>query len=202
MISPLLANVYRHGLDKAFYAEKGPARWANAKLVRYADDLVVLARHQSQGLVGWIEKRLEARMGLVINREKTRIVKLREAGSLDFLGFTFRYDLDLKGRGHRYLNVFPSEKALAREREKIRDMTATRFCFKPIPALIRQLNRHLRGWSAYFDFGYPRMAYRHINRYVRNRLVAHLERRSQRRYRPPEDVTFYRHLADLGLVYL
>jgi RNA-directed DNA polymerase len=202
VISPLLANVYLHGLDKAFYAENGPCRWANAKLVRYADDLVVLARHQSQGLIGWIEKRLEVRMGLLINREKTRTVKLREGGSLDFLGFTFRYDLDLKGRGHRYLNVFPSDKALAREREQLRDMTATRFCYKPIPALIRQLNRHLKGWSAYFGFGYPRTAFRHINWYVRKRLVAHLERRSQRRYRPPDNVTFYRHLAHLGLVYL
>jgi len=48
----------------------GPAQWAKAKLVRYADDLVVLARHQSRGLVGFIEKRLESGLALEINREK------------------------------------------------------------------------------------------------------------------------------------
>ena len=203
VISPLLANVYLHGLDKAFYAEKGPARWANAKLVRYADDFVVLARRQGRGLVGWIEKRLEARMGLVLNREKTRVVKLKEDGArLDFLGFTFRYDWDLKGRGHKYLNVFPSDKALANEREKLRGMTAPRFCFKPIPALIRQVNRHLEGWANYFDFGYPRVAFRKTNRFVRKRLTAHLKRRSQRHFRPPKGMSFYARFKQLGLAYL
>ena len=54
----------------------GPGTWANAKLVRYADDFVVLARYQSRQLVGWIEGLLEGRFRLTINREKTRIVKL------------------------------------------------------------------------------------------------------------------------------
>ena len=60
VISPLLANVYLHWFDKAFHDTGGAAQWAKAKLVRYADDLVVLARHQSRGLVGFIEKRLES----------------------------------------------------------------------------------------------------------------------------------------------
>jgi RNA-directed DNA polymerase len=203
VISPLLANVYLNGLDKAFHAEKGPARWAKAKLVRYADDLVVLARYQGNNLIGWMERQLETLMGLEINKDKTRVVRLKEEGAqLDFLGFKFRYYWDLQGRGHKYLNMSPSDKALAKERGVLREMTATKFCYKPIPALIRQVNRHLEGWSDYFDFGYPRVAFRAINRYIRTRLVAHLERRSQRRYRPPESVSFYQHLADLGLVYL
>lgn len=99
VISPLLANVYLHWFDKAFHATGGPAQWAKAKLVRYADDLVVLARHRSKGLIGFIEKRLESGLGLEINREKTRVVDLKEEGvSLDFPGYTFRYDRDLKGR--------------------------------------------------------------------------------------------------------
>jgi len=54
---------------------------------------------------------------LEINREKTRVVRLKEEGaSLDFLGFTFRYYDDLKGQGWRYLNVSPSAKALKKER--------------------------------------------------------------------------------------
>ena len=64
---------------------------------------------------------METWMGLEINREKTRVLNLEQKGaSLDFLGFTFRYDRIRFGRGHRYLNVVPSKKALGREREKLR----------------------------------------------------------------------------------
>jgi len=64
----------------------------------------VLARYQGMRLMGWIESKLEGWLGLEINREKTRVVNLKDEGaSLDFLGFTFRYYEDLKGRGWRYL---------------------------------------------------------------------------------------------------
>jgi len=203
VISPLLANAFLHWLDKAFHMASGPARWANAKLVRYADDLVILARYQGPKLIAWVEHFLEARMGLVINRDKTSVIKLEDEGaSLDFLGFTFRYDRDLKGRDHRYLNVFASNKALAKEREKLRSMTATRFCFVPIPALIQRLNRHLAGWAEYFSFGYPRVPFRAINRYVRKRLAVHFKRRSQRPFRPPKGMTLHQHMKSMGLVYL
>jgi len=200
VISPLLSNVYLHWFDKLFHRADGPAQWAGAKLVRYADDFVVLARFQGTRLTGWIESKLEGWLGLEINREKTRVVKLREeGGSLDFLGFTFRYDEDLQGRGWRYLNVSPSAKALKKEREKLHEMTDHRQCFKPIPQLIEGLNRHLKGWKNYFDFGYPRQAFRDINWYVRGRLTQHLRRRSQRPFRPPEGVSFYEQIRRFGL---
>ena len=203
VISPLLANLYLHWFDTVFYRPGGPAHWAKAKLVRYADDFVVLARYQGPQLREFIETKLETWMGLEINRDKTRVIDLNEEGaSLDFLGFTFRYYRDLKGRGHRYLNVAPSKKALERERAKLRELTSGRRCFWPIPMLIEDLNGHLNGWANYFHFGYPRVAFRRINSYVRQRLTQHLRRRSQRPFRPPEGVTYYEHLHRLGLVYL
>jgi RNA-directed DNA polymerase len=203
VISPLLANSFLHWFDRAFYGRQGPATWAEARLVRYADDFVVLARHQGQRLAEWIEAKLETRMGLVINREKTSVVNLKDPhNGLNFLGFTFRYYRDLHGGKHHYLNVFPSKKALAREREKLREMTGSAYCWMPVPELIEKLNKQLRGWANYFSFGYPRMAMRQINHFVRERMVAHLGRRSQRRYRPPKDVSMYQHLNNLGLVYL
>ena len=78
MISPLLANLYLHWFDKVFHGPRGPARWAKAELVRYADDFVVLARYLTPNLRGWIEEKLETWMGLEINREKTRVVNLSE----------------------------------------------------------------------------------------------------------------------------
>lgn len=200
VISPLLSNIYLHWFDKTFYRPEGPGQWANAKLVRYADDFVVLARYQTQRLAQFIEAKLEQWMGLQLNREKTRIVDLKQHGaSLDFLGYTFRYERDRYGRPQRYLKVFPSTKALKKERAVLRELTSSRYCFKPIPILIRDLNRNLEGWAAYFRFGYPRAAYRNLNHYVRERLRLHLHRRSQRPYRAPANVSLYQHFRQLGL---
>jgi len=203
VISPLLANIYLHWFEVFFHARGGPARWANAKLVRYADDFLILARYQGERLRAWVEEVIETRMGLTINREKTRVVQLNQAGAtVDFLGYTYRYDRDRHGRGHHYLNVFPSKKAVAKERQRLRELTCAQVCFKPLPHLIRHLNVHRQGWAHYFSFGYPRKAYRDLNRYTDQRLTVHLRRRSQRRYRPPGNVSLYRHFADLGLVRL
>jgi RNA-directed DNA polymerase len=203
VISPLLANLYLHWFDKVFWRSREAAK-AKAKLVRYADDFVVLApRFVGPELNRFIEDKLETWLGLEINREKTRVVNLKEErASLDFLGFTFRYSNDLKGQGHRYLNVSPSAQALKKEREKLHELTGVSQTYVPLPTLIQNLNRHLDGWASYFRFGYPRVAFREINWYVRDRLKHHLRRRSQRPFRPPEGSTYYDHLAKIGLRYL
>jgi RNA-directed DNA polymerase len=198
-ISPLLANVYLHWFEHLFHRPEGPGTWAKAHLVRYADDFVILARYQGLRLQGWVVQMLEGRFKLTINREKTRVVKLTETGAtLSFLGFTFRYDLDLQGRGYRYLNVFPAKKSVARLREHLRVLIAAN-PVTPVPTLVERVNRLLRGWKLYFSHGYPRMAFRSVNHYVVQRLTRHLQRRSQRPFRPPEGVSFYAHLQRLGL---
>jgi Group II intron, maturase-specific domain/Reverse transcriptase (RNA-dependent DNA polymerase) len=201
--SPLLANLYLHWFDALLHGPQGPARRADVKLVRYADDFVALAKRMGSDMVEFIESRLEGKFQLEINREKTRVVNLREQGaSLDFLGYTFRYDRDLKGRDRKYLNMFPSNKAVQRERKKLHEMTNSHQCFKPIPVLVGELNRHLKGWANYFSIGYPLGAYCEIERYVRDRLIRHLQRRSQRPYRPPPGVAWLGHLDWLGLIRL
>jgi RNA-directed DNA polymerase len=203
VISPLLSNLYLHWFDKVFHRPWGPAHWANAKLIRYADDFVVLARYQGTQLSGWIESKLEGWMALEINRDKTRIIDLRQTGAqLDFLGYTFRYDRDLMGRQKRYLNVTISKKALKRERQKLRELIRKERCFMPLPELIGQLNVHLKGWANYFSYGYPRQGFRHINAYVRQRLTRHLRRKSQRPFKPAKGVSYYEHLNRMGLVSL
>ncbi len=74
--------------------------------------------------------------------------------------------------------------------------------YKLLPQLIEELNRHLKGWKNYFDFGYPRQAFREIDTYVRYRLTQHLRRRSQRPFRPPEGVSYYDQIQRFGLVRL
>jgi RNA-directed DNA polymerase len=201
VLSPLLANVYLHWFDKLFHRGDGPAHFAQAKLVRYADDFVVLARYQGTGLIAWVEKTLEDWLGLKINRDKTRVVDLNAEGAcLDFLGYRFGYVRDQFGRNRRYLNLEPSVKSLARERAKLKQMTGPSMCFKPIRVLVDELNRHLEGWREYFKLGYPRRSFRAIGWFVRERLIRHLCRRSQRPFRPAEGTTWYQHLTNLGLM--
>jgi RNA-directed DNA polymerase len=199
VISPLLANVYLHWFEYLFHRPDGPGVWAKAHLVRYADDFVILARYQTRRLQNWVEQTLEGRFKLTINREKTRVVKLSEEGaSLSFLGFTFRYDRDLHGRAHRYLNVFPAKKSLARLRQRLRELLAAN-PVTPIPTLIGMVNRLLYGWKQYFSFGYPRMAFRVVNQYLVATLTRQLQRRSQRPFRPPAGRSYYAQLQALGL---
>ena len=202
VISPLLANIHLHWFDKAFHGKKGPYHWANARLVRYADDFVIMARYQGRQINQWVEDKIESRLGLTINRLKTKVVNVREGQGLDFLGFTFRYDRDLQGRSHKYLNVTVSKKALKKACEVIHEKTNHKKCFKPTPQVIEDINRYLRGWSSYFNYGYPRKPFRDISHYTRQRMVTHLNRRSQRRYHKPKDQSHYAYLKEQGLISL
>ncbi len=75
---------------EAVHRADGPGRWADARLVRCADDFVVMARYQGARMDEWL--------GLTVNREKTSVVRVHRGESLDFPGFTFRFDRDLHGR--------------------------------------------------------------------------------------------------------
>jgi RNA-directed DNA polymerase len=165
--------------------------------------LVLLARQWTAELTAWVESKLEGKFGLEINRDKTRVVEVKPGGgSLDFLGYTFRWDRDRKGGTQQYLNVFPAAKSVAREREKLRELTDVRQSHTPLPHLVGRLNRQLQGWANYFSYGYPRGAWWEIDWFVRSRLIGHLQRRSQRPYRPPQGVGWYEHIQSLGLVLL
>jgi RNA-directed DNA polymerase len=122
VISPLLANLYLHWFDISFHRKGGPKEEINARLVRYADDFVVLMHFQSNRVGEFIRDKLERWMGLVLNKEKTRLVDMNEPGSsLDFLGFNLRYVKSKYGSG-RYLKVQPKKKAFAKAKEAIREV--------------------------------------------------------------------------------
>lgn len=193
VISPLLANLYLHWFDVVFHRGGGPGRWAKARLVRYADDFVIMARYVGGRITAWVDETVEGWLGLTINRTKTRVITLtRESGaSLDFLGYTFRYEWDRFGRNRRYLTAVPSEKAVARTRDELRKLVGASQSHVPIPTLVEQVSRKLRGWGQYFSFGHPRRAHRAMNAFVVERLRKHLQRRSQRPCRPPAGMTYY-----------
>ena len=202
IVSPLLANLYLHWFDELFHRKGGPARWAGAKLIRYADDFVIMARYISDRVVRWIESTLEDWMNLKLNRDKTKIVDLGKGESFDFLGFTFRLVRCKWKEGKKYLRMEPSKKALANEREKIRQMVCSKMCFKALPRLIQELNRHLLGWANYFRFGYWRKGFWNIFRYILYKVYRFQRRKSQRPFRKPKEMSAFEHLTKMGLIEL
>ena len=114
-----------------------------------------MARYVDHRIAGWIEKTVEGRLGLSINREKTRTVDVNRSGQrLDFLGYSFRYDRSFLGPG-LFLNRFPSKRAMAKARERIRELTPRSINCIPIDLVAERLNRFLRGWANYFATGFP-----------------------------------------------
>ena len=68
VISPLLANLFLHWFDKVFHGKEGPGTFANARLIRYADDFVIMARYIGDRIENWVEGKLETWMGVMIGR--------------------------------------------------------------------------------------------------------------------------------------
>jgi len=198
VISPLLANLYLHWFDVMFHKSYGPGTWANARLVRYADDFVILAKHVGHRIEHWVEEVLEQRMGLKINRTKTKVQHLQAPGNtLRFLGYVFRNEQAKQWNG-TYLNMLPSPEALKRIRATIKGKTSTKYCFRPATQVIEELNRTLDGWANYFSLGFCQPAYSAVDSYTTTRLILFLKHRSQRGCRRPHNQSWYAHIETLG----
>lgn len=200
VISPLLANIFLNQLDRDFHERSdSPLHFANARLVRYADDFVVMARYMGKRITDWLEQGIEGQLKLSINREKTKVVKMKNQGeTLDFLGFSMRFDDDLHGRNRKYLNTFPSRKAEAKHRDKLRVLTGSGYK-KSLRDTIARINEINRGWKNYFNLGYPNKCFRDIDWFTLKRFKSFINHRSQRRCRPLKDgESLYAGLRRLG----
>jgi RNA-directed DNA polymerase len=168
-ISPLLANVALHVLDEA---------WATGGrrlgvLVRYADDLVVLcATGEQAAKARELVAAILADLGLRLHPEKTGSVHLaRGAEGFDFLGFHHRMRESWKRRGRWYLQKWPSSRAMASIRAKIRERTPRTIAHLPLEQTVENLNPVLRGWGAYFRYGNSAAKFDAIDAYVNQRMA-------------------------------
>jgi RNA-directed DNA polymerase len=168
-ISPLLCNVALHVLDRAW---QGEGRRLGV-LVRYADDLVVLCAIRDQALKARdLVAAVLAPLGLRLHPDKTRIVHLaRGAEGFDFLGFHHRMRKSWKRRGRWYLQQWPTPRAMASIRGKIRERTDRSYARLPLEAVVENLNPVLRGWGAYFRYGNSAAKFDQIDAYVHQRLA-------------------------------
>jgi group II intron reverse transcriptase/maturase len=179
VISPLLANVVLHELDRLWQDRcRGLGQ-----LVRYADDLVLLCKSESQAREGL--RRIGiilTRLGLTLHPDKTRVVFIGDGRhGFDFLGFHCRKVVSWRQPGRRFLWLWPGKRAMAQVRERIRAITSPRWrLLEPLEALVRLLNPVLRGWGAYFRVGNAGRQFDQIDSYVCERLALFLSKKARR----------------------
>lgn len=201
VISPLMCNVYLHRLDRAWDNR------AHGVLVRYADDVVVMCatREQAEAALERLGQLL-ADLGLEPKEAKTRIVHLEEAGEgFDFLGFHHRWvrSRGLRGkRGITFLARWPSDKAMQRARDRIRDLTVRSRLLLSVETVVQDLNRFLRGWAAYFRYGHSTVRFDKIRQHALQRLALFIGKRHKRGRRFGLNVVAYRSSDQCGLISL
>jgi group II intron reverse transcriptase/maturase len=175
-LSPLMANLYFRRFILA-WKKFGHECRLMARVVNYADDLVICCRSGKGQEAMEVFRSLMTRLGLTVNERKTRLAKVPEE-SVDFLGYTIGRFYGYKGRS--FIGIKPSKKAVHRLRRRIHDETCRRWdCLLP-QERIPVLNSILRGWCGYFNHGYVIPAYRVIRRYTEQRLRRWLMRREKR----------------------
>lgn len=165
VISPLLANIYLHEVDKAW-------RDNNAvKLVRYADDMVLLVKPGYEVKQVWecLQQQLDG-LSLMVNEEKSRLTNV-EAG-FRFLGFEF-------GMRNGRLYLWPSAKAVKHLGERIREVIRDTPTSERLHQLIRRLNPILIGWCTYFRVGHSNRVFHRVDWYVRITVQIWLRRKYQ-----------------------
>ena len=172
VISPLLSNLYLHLMDRIWQRHE-LARKLQAKLVRYADDFVVLCRKDVATPLDIVRQILE-RLELQLNESKTRIVDANKEG-FHFLGFELKMNVGTKGG--RYPHVQPAKQAVEKVKTRIKAITARNRTGIPINDVVRDINRTLRGWSGYFHYRNSTAVFQKVKRHAEDRLRIHLRKR-------------------------
>jgi group II intron reverse transcriptase/maturase len=174
-ISPLYSNIYLNLLDQVWHRRGYPEK-LGATLHRYADDAILVCRRSATQALEAFEA-IALRMGLTINREKTRITKL--TAGFDFIGYQF-----VKRRsptnGKRIIYIFPSKQAQRNIRRQIKSFTKRRAPITPAE-FVKQVNETVRGWVNYYRHTNASEAFRALQRFINIRFRRYLNCRSKGR---------------------
>lgn len=186
VISPLLANLYLHLLDR-IWERHDVERRLGARLVRYADDAVILCRGDSKPAMAVLESVLE-RLELTLNRDKTRMVDARTQ-RFDFLGFSIGWRVSRRS-GKGYPHVEPGKRAERRIKDRVTQLTARRRTPVALPRLLGEVNQVLRGWSGYFHHRNCSTVFGRVKTHVEERVRTQLRRRHKCTHRAQGYIRF------------
>jgi RNA-directed DNA polymerase len=173
VISPLLANIYLNVLDKLWKVRKVEERM-EARLIRYADDLVVMCRGNAERILKGTGATLN-KLGLSLNEEKTRVVDTWKE-RFDFLGFTVEMAKSPR-TGKKFPLIRPSKKAMAQIQAEIKALTCRRTLGIPKERIIQKLNEAVRGWVGYFYYRNCSRNLSMVKRFLEERVRIYLRRK-------------------------
>jgi RNA-directed DNA polymerase len=169
VISPLMANVVLHRLDRTWQERHRRLGF----LVRYADDLVILSPTKERAdqalvtLAGILDE-----LGLSLASAKTSLVDLRESkAGFDFLGFHHRRVASFTRKGRYFCARWPSDRAVRRAKDRIRSHTDRRWLLLPVETIVERLNRFLVGWRGYFAYGNSTTVFHDLDEFVTERMA-------------------------------
>jgi RNA-directed DNA polymerase len=195
VISPLLANIYLNVLDTIWKVKKVQER-LEARLIRYADDFVVLCKGNTDRLLKGVKKVLED-LQLRLNEEKTKVVDARE-GSFNFPGFTVKVVENPK-TGERYPLIVPSKEAMRHIKAEIKNLTSRKNCTLPKELVVNKVNEVVRGWVNYFYYGNCSNCLVKLKGYLDERVRIYLRRKHGMKSRGYKAYPYRYLYEDLGL---
>lgn len=173
VISPLLANLYLHLLDRIWERHQYEKRY-RARLVRFADDMVICCAHDAERPKVVLRHVLD-RLGLTLNETKTHTVNAY-AESFDFVGFNFQLRQSRRS-GKFYPHVEPGKKAVQSIKDRTRELTDRRRTPVPLSIMMKEVNQAVRGWGQYFHHRNSTCVFKQVKMQVEERVRTHLRRR-------------------------
>lgn len=166
VISPLLANIYMRRFLKAWELRRNDQKF-DSRVVNYADDFVILCRRPAAEALAEAEEIL-SRLGLTLNRSKTRICRATDE-PFDFLGYSFGVQYRF-GSGQKYLAAYPSDDSVRHLKATLRRMIGHHMSWINEEQLVSQVNRVLRGWINYFNYGTLWKTYVRLEAFTQQRI--------------------------------
>jgi len=187
VISPLLSNLYLHILDRIWERNNLQQR-LGARIVRYADDIVILCRRSKSDQVMTVLRQILERLELTLNETKTKSVNAYE-GKFDFLGFTIWMGKSRK-TGNYYPHVQPSKRAEQKVKDRITELTKRGRTIMPLEWVVNEVNAMVRGWVGHFHYRNCSQTLNRVRNHLEQRLITHLRKRHKVRVRSSGYVRF------------
>lgn len=191
VVSPLLANIFLHELDRQWSSSRRAS--GSVRLIRYADDIILLARSEAEARRAWARLRHQiATLHLVVNEEKSRLTTVDRG--FRFLGFDFR-------RVRGYLYLWPCARACKSIGQKVRRKVRSFRSSEKLDTVIKALNPVVIGWCTYFRVGNSNRVFHKVDWAIRSELQLWLRRKHRCSWSRAKKHWNYRYLHDRCRLY-